>query len=250
MKLADFSPAKFRSSLARRGLLGTLQVGFSHLLGPLVLYSPRRIAKRIRDRSYDRRYGVDTSLAIDLDKLRIESASAALAHRYQASTERSFHETLAHVPVRRHEDFVFIDFGSGKGKCLLMASDYPFKKIIGVEFAAELNEVARSNFARYRSPRQKCRTLESVHADATTYALPADPGVYYFYNPFEAPLLSVVLENIRRSLDDRPRKLYVVYFNPAYREVFDSAAWLVPLKRDRDFCIYENRTDPPGVTAT
>jgi len=40
----------------------------------------------------------------------------------------------------RFEDFTFIDFGSAKGRALLLASEFPFKKIIGVDFSPKLQD--------------------------------------------------------------------------------------------------------------
>jgi len=48
----------------------------------------------------------------------------------------------------------FVDYGSGKGRVLLVASDYAFKKIVGVEFSKVLNDVAVANIATYRSSKQ------------------------------------------------------------------------------------------------
>jgi hypothetical protein len=45
----------------------------------------------------------------------------------------------------RPEDFTVIDFGSGKGRALIVASECPFRRIIGVEFALELHRDAQQN---------------------------------------------------------------------------------------------------------
>ncbi len=39
---------------------------------------------------------------------------------------------MAALPIEFNQ-FTFIDLGSGKGRTLLMASDFPFRKILGVE---------------------------------------------------------------------------------------------------------------------
>jgi hypothetical protein len=39
-------------------------------------------------------------------------------------------------------DFTFTDFGSGEGRVLLIAAGLPFRAVVGVEFSAELNEIA------------------------------------------------------------------------------------------------------------
>ena len=45
------------------------------------------------------------------------------------------------------QDFNFVDIGSGKGRALLLASDYPFREIIGIELSPELDRVAQGEVA-------------------------------------------------------------------------------------------------------
>ena len=229
---------KVHLSIQKRGLAGAIRSAAGYATGPLEYYSPQRVLKRWSDQSFDRRYGVDTSLGVDLNQLRVNGENVALGRRYQASSEKIFRDAIDSLPID-HQEFVFIDFGSGKGKCLLMASDYRFKKIIGVEFSEELVAIAQQNCQRYHSPKQQCRNLESVACDATTYELPDDPGVYYFYNPFQAPLMRQVRDNLRRSIERHPRTAYIVYYNALHREVFDEAPWLQLVKDSADYSIWE-----------
>ena len=64
--------------------------------------------------------------------------------RYEAITPEAFHGLLASIDLGDH-DLTFIDLGSGKGRAVLLASLYPFRRLIGVEFSPELTEVARLN---------------------------------------------------------------------------------------------------------
>ena len=59
-----------------------------------------------------------------------------------------------------------------------MASEYPFRRIIGVELLAELNKVAQQNIARYRSQRQKCSAIESHAGDARAFEFPTKPSCF------------------------------------------------------------------------
>ena len=52
-------------------------------------------------------------------------------------------------------DFTFLDLGSGKGRTLLMASDYPFRRIVGVELLHSLHQIAQENLRLYKSESQK-----------------------------------------------------------------------------------------------
>ena len=138
---------------------------------------------------------------------------------YQPSAPESFHRLVGALPIA-YEDYVFVDFGSGKGRSLLLAASYPFKRIIGVEYSPPLHAAAEENIAAYDAPGKKCRDITSVCADATLFPIPREPAVLYFYNPFDAVVLEPVVENICRSLTEFPRKVFVVYYNALYADVF------------------------------
>ena len=52
--------------------------------------------------------------------------------------------------VNYDQSDVFLDFGCGKGRVLLIASEYKFKKIIGIEFSPELAGIALKNILSCR----------------------------------------------------------------------------------------------------
>jgi tRNA1(Val) A37 N6-methylase TrmN6 len=79
----------------------------------------------------------------------------------------------------RFEQFIFLDFGSGKGRTLLLASQFPFKRITGVGGAEELHRVAQQNIRSYRGPRLRTR-VESFQGDARAFALPPEPALLFF----------------------------------------------------------------------
>lgn len=178
---------------------------------------------------FDRRHGTETSRHVDVQLLRSSSPHARLAMPYgPLSPDRPFGLTLSAwwrtrklfgsrpnwVPCD-HAEYTFIDIGSGKGRTLLLASDYPFRRIIGVELFRELHEVAERNISIYRSPRQRCSRLESVCMDATEYEFPDDNLFLQFGDPFPAEVLDKVLKNLERSLAAHPRKLYISYWSPS-----------------------------------
>jgi hypothetical protein len=110
--------------------------------------------------------------------------------------------------------YTFVDLGSGKGRALLVASEYPFAEIIGVEFAAELHEIASRNIQSYRSKTQRCKNLRSVNLDAAQFEIPLTPLVLYLYNPFRPAVLIPVLQRLQRSLDLHPRDVTLIYAAP------------------------------------
>jgi hypothetical protein len=114
---------------------------------------PARIRKCSRKRVWDKEevnfdltYGTDTRY-FEADDF--ESDQQEDQHRYDPVRSSTFCRALKALPIR-YEEFVFVDFGSGKGRALLLASHFPFKKIIGVEMTPQLNKIARTNNQIYK----------------------------------------------------------------------------------------------------
>jgi hypothetical protein len=121
------------------------------------------------------------------------------------------------------ERYGFLDFGSGKGRVLLAASQFPFKSVLGVEFAIELHKTAENNIRQYRRAKVRCGALKSILADATAFELPSIPLVLYFFNPFSGPVLAAVIANIERSLAIHPRELRIICAGKRMsKEAFDN----------------------------
>lgn len=65
-----------------------------------------------------------------------------------------------------------MDLGSGKGRMLFLAAEYPFHKIQGLEFAVQLHHQAEQNISRYHHTKQRCSDVESINTDAGEYGFP------------------------------------------------------------------------------
>jgi Methyltransferase domain len=162
------------------------------------------------DRRREAPFGVSSEGRIALRELAIDSENRALGFPYVPSPGTLVNTLLLNV----EEDlarFEFIDFGSGKGRVLLVASHYPFRRVVGVEFSSELHQIAQENIRRYQSPARRCRAVYSVCADAATFALPERACVLYFNNPFAGPVFARVLGNIQVAHERAHPKLYALY---------------------------------------
>lgn len=244
-----------RKYLRTRGIVGTFVVVLTH---PYFWLRKREARKtddliQAREREFDVAFGVETATFAKLADLDIPSKSWVFGNNYAATPPALFEEMLGSLDIRC-EDFVFVDFGSGKGRTLLLASRMPFKQVIGVEFSPELHEVAVRNIRSLAREDLACADVRSVLADAAEFDLPSDPLVCYFFNPFSADIMSCVLSNIRRSLEAVPRKTYVVYLHRALRgymveggsgessftSVFDGTGFLSPVTVGPQYCVYES----------
>jgi Methyltransferase domain len=164
-----------------------------------------------------------------------EQIMQALALSIQQS---AVSQNLAHGALR---DFTFIDLGSGKGRVLLMASAYPFQKIIGVELMPELYRAAQKNIAGYSTDRQQCRQIETVCMDARDFQFPDGPLVVYLFNPFSESTFAQVLENLRRSVEAVPRTAYVAYRFTEFEELLAQSTWLEKKVGTKQWAVYGNR---------
>jgi SAM-dependent methyltransferase len=186
---------------------------------------PSRLRQRFGDADYDWEHRVNTtSGALDWrDRL-----LGAFHSAYQPTEPAIFHEMLDALRSRTNiyfEDFTFIDLGSGKGRTLLMASDYPFRRIVGVELLPSLNQIATQNLRQYSSESQKCFTLESACADATSFHFPKGPLLVYLFNPFLEAALQRTLANLEKTLRADPRHAYLLYHNPQLEPLVTAAGW-------------------------
>ncbi len=104
---------------------------------------------------------------------------------------------------------VFVDFGSGTGRAVIIAALHPFARVIGVEGSTALNEIARRNVQRARK-RMMCQDIEVVTNDVVAYDVPDDATMVYFARPFNGAILEAVLQNVKASLMRVPRRLSVI----------------------------------------
>jgi hypothetical protein len=215
--------SRVKRAWRKRSLGGFVHLAYRNLIYFAKLpFEPRIVRAQRFDHDFDRQYGTDTTSYVPIGALTVPPENEDNAREYAPSDTSTFRRLLASLSID-HGQFVFIDFGSGKGRTLLLASDYPFKRIIGVEFAEEMHLVALKNISKYKSPAQKCTQLEAVCADATRYQLPDASLVCFFNNPFDDIVFGKWLLNLGRWGETNTHDVYIVYLNCFHRRVFDGS---------------------------
>lgn len=211
----------FERSIAQRGIINTVRLAWAMLLAKVRPAARRREAARIAaDMAFDRQYGVDTGGNVRPAPGSVQGRNWIFGVSYQAVDTASFVEALNRVPIR-HSEFTFIDFGSGKGRALLLAAGFLFKRIVGVEYCEELAEVARQNIRRFPTTAKRCGPIEVVSADAAEFPIPAGPLVLFFFNPFGEPVMQQVVHNVVASFRAHQRRVLVVYFTPYFEALWE-----------------------------
>jgi len=200
---------------------------------------------------FDAEFGIETAGLVHWSDLKVDSPNWVHSAAYYPASLPIFRQAFENLNVE-WEEFTFVDFGSGKGRALLLASEFPFKKIIGVEYSPELNAIAEQNIRRYQSKTQKSRNFELVCTDFTEFPIPPGPLVCFLYNPADEVVMAKIAGEIARSWQETPRDLYIVYLSPDYAHIFDAAGYLERVGSGTQYVVYKSARGAaerrPGVT--
>lgn len=166
--------------------------------------------------AFDARFGTDTSAPV------FERNQKTSVHFYVPTTASVIYEILSSLPLQPN-NFSFVDMGSGKGRALLVASEFPFAKIIGIELSAQLHHTAEENIKRYKPASQQCTDFDLKCMDALDYAYDDEALVLFLFDPFGREILQQVIANLEASLKKRSREVYVVYVYPQYEDLLQNS---------------------------
>lgn len=200
---------------------------------------PDRKRQRFGDADYDWDFRVDTTSANVGWRARF---IGLLNSSYQPIEPEIFREMLNGLGID-YTQFAFIDIGSGKGRALLLASEFPFPRILGIELLPELNRIAQENIRKLSNshpgpPSYGSRTIEATCGDATQFEFPDDPLVVFLFHPLLEVGFRKVLKNLERSLRDHPRPAYLVYANPVFEMILAKTGAFKKITGTQRYALY------------
>ena len=175
----------------------------------------------IRDHLFDIRYRTDTCTVLPLDELTINSDNKERGVSYVPTRLVALRNLFNLIKQIIPAECVFVDFGCGKGRPLLVASEFGFKEVRGVDFAHELCEIAKKNCAVYKTKMGFSTEFQIIECDVSNYSVNADENVFFMYNPFDETMVYRVLYNITSSLQTKQRKILIIYNNPRHTHIFE-----------------------------
>ena len=221
-------------SREHRSVLATSYFFVTEVLGFLRDSTPARERQRYGDMDYDWEHGVNTMSAAVGWRGRL----LGVFHSPYQPTEPELFREMMDALNADYSQFTFIDLGSGKGRTLLMASEYPFRRIVGVELLPDLNSLAQKNISTFKSDAQRCFALESICLDAREYEFPDEPLLVYLFNPLLESGLEQVVENLELSLRKCPREALVLYLNPLLESVIAASPLFKKTAGTHQFSLY------------
>ena len=111
------------------------------------------------------------------------------------------------------ESDVFVDFGSGKGRIVLQAAMYPFRRVLGVEISPYSCTGSPCRTCSAAGTASGATTSSWANSAAEEFDIPDDLTVAYFFNPFHREWFSKVIRALITSSDRNPRPLWIIYHN-------------------------------------
>ena len=181
---------------------------------------------------------MDTGGYLGPEELRHNLASDAWNNGYSAVAPSVFrqacHRWRETLPssATRVEAYTFVDVGAGKGRALLLATELPFRKVIGVELNEGLARIAQRNIATWKrivNPRARIRIRQ---VDVMEFRWPRPPLLVYLNNPFECELVERLAVQLARVAESGPGLIDVLYVNPACIDTFIRAASTLRASRE------------------
>jgi SAM-dependent methyltransferase len=138
---------------------------------------------------FDQKYGVETAKWVRV--VPTDSINFSHGNRYSPADEPTIRWCIENSGMKPDQT-TFIDVGSGKGRALIVASNYPFKNIVGIEYSPLLAAIASKNLAKLGIDKQ-CKV---IIADAANFHFPDDNLLVFIYNSFDSTILKCVLKNL------------------------------------------------------
>ncbi len=162
------------------------------------------------EKYYEAVLGINTRGYLNAKQIGFEGYSSEY-NEYEPISFASITAALKEISINSNQD-VFLDYGCGKGRAIIVAATHPFKKVIGVELSQSLADIARINIKKARF--LQCHDIEICVEDATKYQLPDDVTAILMYAPFVGETLKQVISNINESWSRSPRSITIFHKYP------------------------------------
>lgn len=105
---------------------------------------------------------------------------------------------------------VLLDYGCGMGRVPIYLREKVGCKGYGVELVKHFYSIACKNKKSYIHGAD----VEFIHGKAEKYQLKDDVTACFFFNPFDISILRGVVQQIKKSYEEHPRKIKMYFYYP------------------------------------
>jgi hypothetical protein len=113
----------------------------------------------------------------------------------------------------RLERYTFVDAGAGMGRAMLLAAQYPFTKVQGIELNPVLAGMAEENIVRWQAAGRAAAPMEIRCGDVLEFRFPKGPCLVFLFNPFGEAVMRRLLRRMAKEFAGRAGQLDILYVN-------------------------------------
>jgi len=172
------------------------------------------------------RYGLRKTFApVPLKYLTIGGADISRSSPYEAVNYYML-ERLLKTFCDLSPETSIVDLGCGKGRVMVVAAHFGFKKLIGIEFAKELCIEASRNMERTQVVINDI-DWKVIHANVLDYPIQPDDTVFFMFNPFVEETVNAFLDRLEKSCTQNPRKTWFLYASPVHASALQKRGYCI-----------------------
>lgn len=168
---------------------------------------------------FDDAYRVETAGEVPWWTLGNGSATDAYCVDYLPCHPGLLRKVLQEIPDLN--DYTFVDLGCGKGRALIVASEFPFKSVIGVDKSTALLSIAKQNLEKVSREHPTRPPMSVIEGDIIDFEIPPGNIVIFIFNPALVPVIQAISEKICRLDRSINPNIYLIYLNPALKDIFN-----------------------------
>jgi len=170
---------------------------------------------------FDKAHGIEANGYIDQRRLTIDKDFNEKINGYMGVQPSVVRQALNTLPDLK--EYSFVDLGCGKGRALVVASEFPFRHISGVEISSKIARIAQKNALIIKNRYPSRTKVEIIKGNAVDFPRSNRKIVLFNYNAFGTELMTQLLKNIERGLEQSIEHLFLIYHNPRCGVLPDSS---------------------------
>lgn len=200
----------------------------------VIRYAIGKSGSNPRQDEFDRKRGIYTNRHVPVWRLGLPREARVTAGRYGPIDPGLLVDILKAVDPDPHSH-VFLDLGCGKGRALIIAAEFGYRRVVGVELSRKLAAVARWNVKR-----TGWKNIEVIAGNAADFAFDIPNLVLFMYNPFGEDVMRRVAENI---MSGPCPPITIIYVNPRNPGPLEDLGMYETVAEASDFKVWRLRRD-------
>lgn len=170
---------------------------------------------------FDKEFRIETSGFVDNEEIHPNKQLILLINPYLGSQPSIVRRALSALETYR--DYTFVDYGCGKGRAVVVAGEFPFQSVMGIELSPTMVATARSNAAKVASrfPDRPC--VKIVNANVCDFPLPQGRLTCFNANAFGREILAQVIMKFETALAADTPHMFFIYYNPVHFDLLDAS---------------------------